>query len=69
MAIIYKNSCAKYRAANGDRLDTIVVKHYGTLDLFETVLVINAKLNPILKDGDIVYLPAVVQEDKEAEIW
>lgn len=60
-----------YRALDGDRLDKIVYKHYGHLKFFEQVLKINHKLAPILKAGDIVYLPEFkdVNIMKENALW
>jgi phage tail protein X len=69
MATIDRSTCPIFIAADGDRLDTIVYRHYGTLDVFEAVLAVNARLDPILKDGDIVFLPPIAQEEKGAELW
>ncbi|MDR0580190.1 MAG: tail protein X [Campylobacteraceae bacterium] len=60
----------EYKAYEGERLDEIVYKHYGTLEVFEQVLMLNARLPVILQDGDIVKLPDIVIEPvKEAELW
>jgi phage tail protein X len=60
----------KYIAYEGERLDTIIYKHYGTLDVFAQVLKLNARLKPILKDKDIVYLPDIkIEAKKEKELW
>jgi phage tail protein X len=59
----------KYIASEGERLDTIIYKHYGTLTVFAQVLAFNARLKPILKDKDIVYLPVIKIEPKKEIIW
>jgi len=59
-------------ANSGDRLDTIVYRHYGTLDYFEAVLAVNPKLSAILKAGDVVLLPecgANEEASEEAKLW
>ncbi len=66
----------QYRAVEGDRLDIIVFKEYGSIDavVFDAVLDANEHLlgSSVLKAGDIVYLPEVVQnvdEKKTEALW
>ncbi len=66
----------QYRAVDGDRLDIIVFKAYGNIDavVFDAVLDANEHLlnSSVLKAGDIVYLPEVVQsidEKKTEALW
>jgi phage tail protein X len=61
----------KYLASEGERLDMIVYKHYKTLSVFIQVLQLNARLKPILSDGDILILPDIKPENtnKEAVLW
>lgn len=60
----------KYTAKDGDRLDSIVYEHYGTLDCFSEVLAFNTKLNEILKAGDVVLLPQVkIKEKRLKSLW
>ncbi|MDR2100090.1 MAG: tail protein X [Campylobacteraceae bacterium] len=61
----------KYIAHTGERLDTIVYKYYGTLEQFEQILMLNARLKPLLEDEDIVYLPDTPKNEtkKEAPLW
>lgn len=61
----------KYIAKDDDRLDTIVYKYYGTLDVFAEVLSVNSHLDAILNAGDIVYLPEItIQADNKANaLW
>lgn len=58
---------------NGERLDEIVFKEYGTLDFFEKVLSENQKLSNkiFLSEADIVYLPQVeiVSSNKQETLW
>ncbi|RXJ80820.1 phage tail protein [Aliarcobacter skirrowii] len=60
-----------YIAKDNERLDSIVYKHYKTLEVFETVLSFNTHLNPILKAGDKVFLPDIKVEKnpKEQSLW
>ncbi|MFV0481360.1 MAG: tail protein X [Campylobacteraceae bacterium] len=59
-----------YTAKDGDRLDKIVYKHYGTPEIFSQVLVYNTKLDAILKAGDKVYLPTItIEAKKEDRLW
>jgi phage tail protein X len=46
-------------ANDGDRLDTIVFRHYETLEPFSIVLLANPHLHKktVLQSGDVVYLP------------
>lgn len=48
-------------ATQGDRLDQIIYAAYKTLDVMNEVMMANSHLmsNPILGDGDIVYLPKI----------
>ncbi|MEN4053767.1 tail protein X [Sulfurimonas sp. NWX79] len=66
----------QYRAVDGDRLDIIVFKAYGSIDavVFDAVLDANEHLlnSSVLKAGDIVYLPEVarsVDEKKTEALW
>ena len=60
-------------AKNGERLDEIVFKEYGTLDFFEKVLSENQKLSNkiFLSEADIVYLPQIeiVSSNKQETLW
>lgn len=59
-----------YLAKNGERLDSIVYKHYKSLDFFDQVLKANPKLGAILKTGDRVILPEIkIKESKEKTLW
>ncbi|WP_300827085.1 tail protein X [Helicobacter ganmani] len=61
-----------YTAKDGERLDSIVYSHYGTLGVFEGVLGVNPKLTnkPILEAGDKVYLPFLDTNIKTLEeLW
>ena len=59
-----------YRAKDDERLDQVVYKYYGHLKYFEQVLELNAKLDPILKAGDIVLLSEIEEATKEqAKLW
>lgn len=57
-----------YIAKDGDRLDTIVYKHYKTLEVFEIVLSFNSNLNSVLKAGDKVFLPEIKLQEKSKEV-
>lgn len=60
----------KYVAKDGDRLDSIVYKHYGSLEYFSQVLSVNFGLSVILKAGDIVILPEfTTKEPKQNKLW
>jgi phage tail protein X len=59
----------KYIASKGERLDSIVYKHYGTLEVFAQILKLNARLKPILKDKDIVLLPEIKIELTKEIKW
>jgi len=52
-----------YRCVDGDRIDLIVLKHYGTVKPLKKVIEVNPKLakekSLILKAGTIVNLPEV----------
>ena len=58
---------------NGERLDEIVFKEYGTLDFFEKVLSENQKLSNkiFLSEADIVYWPQIeiVSINKMETLW
>ncbi len=60
-------------AKNGERLDEIVFREYGTLDFFEKVLSENQKLSNkiFLSEADIVYLPQIeiVSSNKQETLW
>ncbi|PPB51490.1 tail protein X [Campylobacter hyointestinalis] len=60
-----------YIANDGERLDTIVYKHYGTLENFAEILAFNSHLNAILKVGDKVFLPEIKTKTakKENTLW
>lgn len=61
-----------YLAKDNERLDSIVYKHYGDLNNFNEVLILNSSLNPILKAGDRVVLPKIENkniETKERALW
>ena len=62
-----------YRAKDGERLDSIVYAHYGTLDLFQSVLACNPNLlnHRILRAGEIVWLPSADTKAKslEKKLW
>ena len=61
-----------YLAKDGERLDSIVYSHYGTLEIFKEVLSCNPKLTnkPILEAGDKVYLPFLDTNIKTLEeLW
>ena len=62
-----------YRAKDGERLDSIVYAHYGTLDLFQSVLACNPNLlnHRILRAGEIVWLPSADTKAKSLEnkLW
>lgn len=53
-----------YVGQNGDRLDQIVFREYGTLTIFDKVVAANNHLGSrtVLKDGDIINLPVVEVE-------
>lgn len=52
-------------AMQGERLDEIVLREYGTLDPLEEVLEFNVSLQAkvTLNDADIVYLPLIEKEE------
>lgn len=60
-----------YIANDGERLDTIVYKHYGTLENFAEILAFNSHLNAVLKVGDKVFLPEIKTKTakKENTLW
>lgn len=53
-----------YIAKDGDRLDKIVYEYYGHLRYFEEVLMLNFKLKPVLKAGDMVILPDIKEKKR-----
>lgn len=62
-----------YIVTEPQRLDTIVYKHYKTLDVYETVLEINTKLlgKYILSVGDKVLLPSIeiTKKQEDGALW
>lgn len=60
-----------YKAADKDRLDTIIYRHYGHLRFFEQVLAINPKLDTVLKAGDVILLPEIKETTlkEQAKLW
>ena len=60
-------------AKNGERLDEIVFREYGTLDFFEKALSENQKLSKkiFLDESDIIYLPEImiVSSKKQETLW
>ncbi|CUU82500.1 tail protein X [Campylobacter hyointestinalis] len=60
-----------YIVSDGERLDAIIYKHYGTLENFAEILAFNSHLNSVLKAGDRVFLPEIkVKEIKsEKTLW
>lgn len=59
-----------YRAVDGDRIDLIVLKHYGSVEPLKEVLEVNTYLpknsSMILKAGEIVKLPKVNLSSKSS---
>ena len=57
----------KYIANDGDRLDSVAFKCYGTLENFREVLDANIHLLgvDVLSSGDIVYLPLFTKIENE----
>lgn len=60
-----------YIAKDKERLDSIVYKHYGTLENFTEILAFNSHLNAVLKVGDKVFLPEIKTKTakKENTLW
>lgn len=60
-----------YIAKDKERLDSIVYKHYGTLENFTEILAFNSHLNAVLKVGDKVFLPKIKTKTtkKENTLW
>ena len=57
-----------HRCTDGDRIDLIVLKHYGSLKPLNTVIEANRHLfskSLILKSGEIVKLPEIEEERVE----
>ena len=59
----------RYIAKSGERLDDVVYRHYRSLEFFEQVLALNARLNIILTAGDIVILPEFKRTLKSNKLW
>lgn len=63
----------KIRAVDGDRLDLICWKHYGTLDgrVVEQVLEANKglEMNVLLNSGTVVFLPEISSAPLEESLW
>jgi len=66
----------QYRANDGDRLDIIVFKNYGSIDRYVMDIVLDANEhllgNTILKAGDVVFLPEITtttQETTTKALW
>jgi phage tail protein X len=66
----------QYRAHDGDRLDVIVFKNYGSIDadVMDAVLDANEHLlgASVLKAGDVVFLPEITtttQETTTKALW
>ena len=60
-------NCSSYKCRSGDRIDLIVLKHYGDLEHLNTVISYNKHLfdKPMdLKSGMIVQLPIVNKSQK-----
>lgn len=60
-----------YIAKDKERLDSIVYKHYGTLENFAGILAFNSHLNAILRAGDKVFLPEIKVKEIKSEnvLW
>jgi len=55
---------------NQDRLDSIILNHYGSLLMFDEIVKINPHLsNVILSKGDVVELPAFIPQQIEEKLW
>ena len=54
----------KYIAKDNERLDSVVYRFYGSLEYFSMGLEANPKLNPLLKRGDVVSLPAIEKKER-----
>ena len=66
----------QHRANDGDRLDIIVFKNYGSIDRYVMDIVLDANEhllgNTILKAGDVVFLPEITtatQERTTKALW
>jgi phage tail protein X len=61
----------QYRAKDGDRLDNIIFKAYGSIDADVTATVLDANEHllgaAVLKAGDVVYLPEISKNDTVAQ--
>lgn len=61
----------KHRCIDGDRIDLIVLKHYGDLKYLKNVIEVNHNLykkDLILKAGHILELPIFKEVDTDTEI-
>jgi len=70
-----------YRTVDGDRIDLVVLRHYGSVEHLKEVLEANPKLSKndsmILKAGEIIKLPTIqkketflpISEDEEDLLW
>lgn len=62
----------KYITKDGDVLDSICWKHYGTTDVISEVLKANPKIeNVIFKSGLVIILPDIekIETPEEVRIW
>ena len=68
----------KYKCNDGDRLDTICQRHYGSVvGTVEAVLVANPglaeRVNPVYNSGDVIILPKInkpaQQVTKKVSLW
>ncbi|ALV25027.1 phage tail protein X family protein [Campylobacter iguaniorum] len=59
-----------YKCKEDERLDSIVLAHYGTLEVLENVLELNAKLSlsSVLKAGDEINLPVLEIKKQNSEV-
>jgi phage tail protein X len=60
----------RYVAKDGDRLDKVIYDNYKTLDVFNSVMIVNTHLfgKTVLSAGDIVHLPTIEQKPKVREL-
>ena len=53
-----------------ERLDTIVLNYYGSLNPFDAVLLANPQLSsPMLAVGDVIELPKIKLANVEDTLW
>ena len=53
-----------------ERLDNIVISHYGDLDMFDLVMSVNTHLTSVkLAVNDKVFLPILVKKEVEESLW